>query len=127
MLTSLMKQNVPIVITSGIPNVSLYCLLSKLENSGNEIFYNGDFDPEGLLIAEKLKNRFPKLKLICYDEIDYINSKSKEKISESRIKKLDKITTKELELIKQMIINNKVAGYQEQNINRIINYIENNN
>lgn len=126
MLTSLMGLNVPIVITSGIPNVSLYCLLSKLENSGNEILYNGDFDPEGLLIAEKLKIRFPKLKLICYDQIDYINSKSKEKLSKSRIKKLDKITTKELEIIKNMIINNKVSGYQEQNINRIINYIENN-
>lgn len=124
MLTSLLDLNVPIVITSGIPNVSLYYLLDKLEKSGNELFYNGDYDPEGLLIAEKLKVRFSNLKLICYDEIDYNCAKGKEKISNTRLKKLDKINLTELTNVKNLLLENSVAGYQEQNLIRIRNYIQ---
>ncbi len=126
LLTSLMDLNVPIIITSGIPNISLYTLLKKLEESNTKIYYNGDFDPEGLLIAEKLKLRFPNIELFCYSDIDYNNAKSKEKISNSRLKKLDNINSKELQKIKKIILENKVAAYQEQNIDRIRKYIEGN-
>ena len=47
MLTSLMNLSVPIIITSGIPNLSLYTILQKLEESNTKIYYNGDFDPGG--------------------------------------------------------------------------------
>jgi|GEM_PF-1565283 len=127
LLTSLMNLNVPIIITSGIPNISLYTLLKKLEESNTKIYYNGDFDPEGLLIAEKLKLRFPNIELFCYSDIDYNNAKSKEKISNSRLKKLDNINSKELQKIKNIILENKVSAYQEQNIDRIKKYIEKNN
>ncbi len=124
LLTSLIDLNVPIVITSGIPNISLYTLLKKLEESNTKIYYNGDFDPEGLLIAEKLKQRFPNIELFCYSDIDYNNAKSKEKISNSRLKKLDNINSKELQEIKNIILENKVSAYQEQNLDRIRKYIE---
>ena len=124
LLTSLIDLNVPIVITSGIPNISLYTLLKKLEKSNTKIYYNGDFDPEGLLIAEKLKQRFPNIELFCYSDIDYNNAKSKEKISNSRLKKLDNINSKELQEIKNIILENKVSAYQEQNLDRIRKYIE---
>lgn len=124
LLTSLIDLNVPIVITSGIPNISLYTLLKKLEESNTKIYYNGDFDPEGLLIAEKLKQRFPNIELFCYSDIDYYNAKSKEKISNSRLKKLDNINSKELQEIKNIILENKVSAYQEQNLDRIRKYIE---
>ena len=124
LLTSLIDLNVPIVITSGIPNISLYTLLKKLEESNTKIYYNGDFDPEGLLIAEKLKQRFPNIELFCYSDIDYYNAKSKEKISNSRLKKLDNSNSKELQEIKNIILENKVSAYQEQNLDRIRKYIE---
>lgn len=123
MLTSLMNLFVPIIITSGIPNLSLYTILQKLEESNIKIYYNGDFDPEGLLIAEKLKLRFPKIKLFCYDTIDYNNAKSKEKISSSRLKKLDNINVEELQNIKKILQESKVSAYQEQNLDRIREYI----
>lgn len=88
MLTSLMNLSVPIIITSRIPNLSLYTILQKLEESNTKIYYNGDFDPEGLLIAEKLKLRFSNIELFCYDALDYNNAKSKEKISSARLKKI---------------------------------------
>lgn len=124
LLTSLIDLNVPIIITSGIPNISLYTLLKKLEKSNTKIYYNGDFDPEGLLIAEKLKQRFPNIELFCYSDIDYNNAKSKEKISNTRLKKLDNINSKELKDMKNIILENKVSAYQEQNLDRIRKYIE---
>lgn len=123
MLTSLMSLFVPIIITSGIPNLSLYTILQKLEESNTKVYYNGDFDPEGLLIAEKLKLRFPKIELFCYDIIDYNNAKSKEKISSNRLKKLDNIKIEELQNIKKILLESKVSAYQEQNLDRIREYI----
>lgn len=122
-LLSLINLNIPVIITSGIPNISLYTLLHKLEKNNIEMFYNGDFDPEGLLIANTLKQEFPKIKLFCYDKLDYINSISREKISNSRLKKLDNINTNELEEIKKMLLSNKLSAYQEQNLNRIKEFI----
>lgn len=126
MLNSLHDLDVPIVITSGIPNLSLYKLLEKLEKSGNNLYYNGDFDPEGLLIAEKLKRKFPKLKLFCYQEEDYNISKSSRQISQSRLKKLNLISDSELLIIKEFILENKLSAYQEKNIERIKDYIVDN-
>ena len=126
MLNSLYELDVPIIITSGIPNMSLYKVLEKLENSNNELYYNGDFDPEGLLIADKLKKRFPKLKLFCYEEDDYVNSKSKEVISDSRIKKMDRLEEENLQTIKDLLLKNKRSAYQEKNIDRIVKFIKNN-
>ncbi len=125
-LTSLINLNVPIIITSGIPNISLYTILQKLEENNVKIYYNGDFDPEGLLIADKLKIRFPSIRLFCYDVLDYNNAKSKEKISSSRLKKLDNINAKELQNIKTLLLQNKTSAYQEQNLDRIKEYIINN-
>jgi len=127
MLNSLHELDVPIVITSGIPNLSVYKVLEKLEESGNELYYNGDFDPEGLLIAEKLKRRFPKLKLFCYEKEGYNNIKSNKRISESRLKKLNLINETELQIVKELLLKNKYSAYQEKNIERIKEYIMVNN
>lgn len=123
MLTSLMNLSVPIIITSRIPNLSLYTILQKLEESNTKIYYNGDFDPEGLLIAEKLKLRFSNIELFCYDALDYNNAKSKEKISSARLKKLDSFNTAELQNIKKILLESKISAYQEQNLDRIRKYI----
>lgn len=122
-LNSLKNLNVPIVITSGIPNVSLYQLLDKLTKSNNIIYYNGDFDPEGLIIAQKIKEKFPNLILFCYDTIDYNICKSNNKLSDSRLKKLDNININELQAIKNLLFINKTSAYQEKNINRIKEFI----
>ena len=124
-LNSLKYLNVPIIITSGMPNIALYELLKKLQKSNTKIYYNGDFDPEGLLIAEKLKDKFPDLELFCYQTIDYDKSKSTEKISNSRLKKLECIKTIELQKIKKLLQENKIAGYQEKNLDSLRDYILN--
>lgn len=122
-LNTLKYLDVPIVITSGMPNLALYQLLKKLEESGNKLYYNGDFDPEGLLIASKLKDRFPNLNLFCYDKYD-IDLVSKTELNDSRLKKLDNINIKELDLVKESLIKYKLPIYQESNIERIRDFIE---
>ena len=123
MVTALMDLNIPIIITSGIPNLSLYVLLDKLISCNNQIYYNGDFDPEGLLIACKLLERFKNVKLFCYDRVDYENSKSREIISDSRLKKLSGVKIKELDDIKDLLLNEHLAAYQEQNVENIRKFI----
>lgn len=126
MLESLKDLNYPIIITSGNPNLARFILLNKLE-ANNKLYYNGDFDFEGLLIADKLKQKYTNLELFCYTSEDYKNTKANSKINESRIKKLDNIKIKDLYLIKELIKQNKCAGYQEKNIDRIRNFMINHN
>ena len=122
-LNALKDLKVPMIITSGIPNLAVYKVLEKLSDSGNELYYNGDFDPEGLMIADKLKNKFPNLNLFCYAVEDFKNAISNEVVNGSRIKKLDNIINKELIAIKESIKKSNKSAYQEKNLDRIRKYI----
>lgn len=114
-----------VIISGGFPNTSVYLLLDKLLEMGNMLYYNGDFDPEGLLIASKLKEKYKnKLELFCYKKQDYENCVSKKVIVSKRLNKLAKICNKDLLEIKELLIRNKLAAYQENNKERIIDYIK---
>lgn len=122
-LLTLKDLNVPIIITSGMPNLAFHSLLEKLLDSGNKLYYNGDFDPEGLLIADNLQKKYNNIKLFCYSKKDYEKALSKEKINSSRMKKLDKVSCNELQEIKDILKKTSLSGYQEQNINNIKEHI----
>ena len=64
-------EKIGLVCTNGQLNYSAYLLLDILVNSNIEIYYSGDMDPEGLLIADKIKQRYPSIKLWCYDVRQY--------------------------------------------------------
>lgn len=116
--------DISVIISGGFPNNAVYLLIDKLIENGNKIYYNGDFDPEGLIIANKLKNKYQNnLELFCYDEIDYKNCKSNKIISNKRLNKMDKIDDSKLIIIKDQLLKNKLAAFQENN-NRIINYLK---
>lgn len=125
LLTEILAQNInaSIIISGGFPNLSLYLLLDKLIATNNQLYYNGDIDPEGVLIASKLKEKYPNIKLFCYDKIDYENNTSKNIISNQRLNKLNNIVP-ELEEIKNLLLERRYASYQENNKNNIINYIK---
>ena len=125
-LTEIISKNidVSVIVSGGFPNTSVYLLIEKLLKNNNKLYYNGDFDPEGLLIANKLKEKYQdNLNLFCYDIIDYNNCISKKKIDESRLKKLSKVNAKELLMIKELLKENKYSAYQENNKERILNFI----
>lgn len=123
-LSKLLFLEAPIIITSGNPNYVVYKLLDKLSQSGIQIHYNGDFDPEGFIIANNLKKRYPNIDLFCYEEMDYYNTISDNALSTNRLKKLRGIENPTLLKIADLLIKEKRCGYQESNIDRIKEYIE---
>lgn len=125
-LNTLKYLKVPMIITSGMPNISLYKTLDVLQKNGNKLYYNGDFDPEGLLIAQKLKDKYSNLELFGYSEGNYLSSKSHKKVNLSRLSKLKHVNDNELLIIKNMLLKYKQAAYQENNIEQITMFILNN-
>ena len=126
MLMALKDLEEAIIITSGIPNLAVYRLLDKLVASHNTLYYNGDFDPEGLLIAEILKKRYPELILFDYTKEDYVAIRSKEYIKSSRLKKLSKVNSQELSELKNCLLRERYSAYQEKNIIKIREYMKTN-
>lgn len=124
MLPVFAKYDIPIIISYGNPNYAFYKVVEKLIETNNEIYYNGDFDPEGLIIASNICEKFPEIKLFCYKKEDYLKSKSQNKISKSRLKKLDNIKNVELITIKEILKKEKLSAYQEKNITNIETYIK---
>ena len=101
------------ICTNGQPRFSNLLLMDLL--SKNSIFYySGDFDPEGLFIAQKLKKRYKeRLVLWNYDREHYEQMKSDVILTEKRLALLDNITCEELIPMKRWIQAEKKAGYQE--------------
>lgn len=110
-------EKIGLVCTNGQLNYSAYLLLDILVNSNVEIYYSGDMDPEGLLIADKIKQRYPSIKLWCYAVRQYEISKSKEQATDQRMHMLDALKDEALIRIGKCISENKNrVGYQENMI-----------
>lgn len=112
LLESAIQKGVGLICTSGQVNTSSYMLLDLLEASATEMYYNGDFDPEGLQIADKLKQKYVNLNLWHYEVEDYLRVKGNVNI-EDRLSKLNSIAAKELKALIAIMKKEKVAGYQE--------------
>ena len=112
------KIDFSVIITSGNSNLVIYKLLEKI--STKKIYFNGDFDPEGLLIAQNFKNRYPYLMFIGYNEKYYQNGLSDNKINSPRLKKLNNIVDDDLMIIKNLLLSNKFSSYQEANYDMLL-------
>lgn len=99
---------------NGQPRLSSLLILDLLSDAGVEIWYAGDFDPEGLLIAQKIR-RYYRGRFYYWhmDPDDYMKSRSDEKLSAQRIKKLEGVTDKQLIKTAEAIKGEGFAGYQE--------------
>lgn len=118
-------KKIGLVCTNGQLNYSAYLLLDILVNSNIEIYYSGDMDPEGLLIADKIKQRYPSIKLWCYDVRHYEISKSKEQATDQRMHMLDALKDGALIQIEKCICENKNrVGYQENMIEEYYNNLD---
>ena len=115
--------DISIIITSGIPNLAFYKLLENI-NISTILYYNGDYDPEGLLIADKLNNKYNNIKLFLYDAKSYFNTNPSVNISKNRLHKLELIKSNELSLVKKLLLENKKAGYQENILANIEKFIK---
>ncbi len=101
------------VCVNGQPRLSTLVLLDFLQEN-HTFYYQGDFDPEGLLIAQRLKERYgEKFSLWNYRTEWYKKYLSEVEISEIRIKKLEKVSLPELQELKRCMQKEKRAAYQE--------------
>lgn len=109
-----------IVCSNGQLRLAVLVLLDFLTESGSTLFYSGDFDPEGLVIAQKLKNRYgTKLEFWHYEIADYEQAKSSEEISETRLKQLVHLQEPALQVIGKRMKEERLAGYQENILERL--------
>lgn len=93
--------------------LAFYITLELLKDK-NLLYYAGDFDADGLLIAQKLKNRYPsQVTLWGYKPKYYNKHISDVELDSLALSKLDKITIPELKQIKECLIEHKRAVYQE--------------
>ncbi len=118
------KINVGLVCSNGQINLCTYMLLDRLVESGCHLYYAGDFDPEGLMIADKLKQRYQDhLTLWCY-HLHYFkdNAIEQKNISLKRLQILENIQNVLLKSIAQYIIQKSCFVYQEGIIE---SYLEN--
>ena len=108
------------VCTNGQLRFSAFVLLDQLSRT-SDLFYSGDHDPEGLLIAQKLKLRYKKrLTLWNYSRNLYEQNLSDVTLNKRRLKQLDQIFIEELQEIKEDMKHQKKAAYQESMLENYI-------
>lgn len=98
---------------NGQPRLATLLLLDFLKEN-HSFYYHGDFDPEGLLIAQRLKERYgERLRLWNYRADWYERYLSDVNLSEVRMRKLEKVYLPELLEVKMQMQKRKRAAYQE--------------
>lgn len=111
----------PLVCTHGQFKLAAYRLLDMLVASGCQLKYAGDFDPEGLQMAARLKERYgDKLDYWCMDLESYVASESNVELAEERLVKLDRVTDVELQDVVEEMKRRGRAGYQEALIGNMV-------
>jgi hypothetical protein len=92
-----------------------------LVESDTQIYYSGDIDPEGMLIADKIWKQYPDhLHIWRMSKQDYENSVSEEKIEKKRLGMLELLQNPCLKETAQQVKRIKKAGYQENILQKFV-------
>lgn len=100
---------------NGQPRLSVWLILRLLRAAGTRVYYAGDFDPEGLCIAEKVQQSLLPGQCVFWhmSEADYCSAQSQKPIEARRMKMLDHLQDSLLKTTAVLIRKQGVAGYQE--------------
>lgn len=111
-----------LICTSGQLKTSGIKLLQMLAEAGCKILYSGDFDPEGLQIADKILCRFSEYDVHAWhmSEEDYNAIEKGDELSEKRLNKLNSIRSDELASAVSAIRSERRAAYQELLVSQMI-------
>lgn len=119
------------LVGQGQSSTAFLCLHGQLKLSGwlalermvadrVTFSYSGDFDPEGLLIAQHLLRRFPEhARLWRMSVADYHEARPEKKLSPTRLAKLDSIVHPALAALADAIRAVGAAAYQEALLSRM--------
>lgn len=102
---------IPIVCSSGQFTYSVWKLLRKLASNDTQMYYVGDMDPEGLVMAQQLLQKFPQnFRTISMNLANYQIASNLVQINEQRMKQLRLVKDPQLkEIADQIRKTNKVA------------------
>ena len=102
-----------VICGNGQLHLAVLILMDKF-SCDTVFWYAGDFDPEGLLIAQKLKVRYgERLKLWKYEADLYETYLSEVELSDRRMKKLEQVSVQELQEIREAMYKKRRSAYQE--------------
>jgi Protein of unknown function C-terminus (DUF2399)./Protein of unknown function N-terminus (DUF3323). len=108
------RPDLALVCTNGQFRLAVWILLEKLAAAGCTLHYSGDFDPEGLQMADQVMSRFDgQVQLWGMDTAHYLASSPSVPISHQRLLKLNTIKSEQLDPLIRQIRSTKRAGYQE--------------
>ncbi len=117
----------PLVCLHGQFKLASWALLDRLAAGGCSLYYSGDFDPEGLLMAERLVKRYPgSAKLWRYGREECMRSLAvgdslrADVLSASRLKQLDKLSLPELCDVAELLKETNRVGYQEALVDQLV-------
>ena len=120
------KKHIGFVCTNGQLNLCGYVLLDFIQKSKIPMYYAGDFDPEGVLIADKLKQRYKDDLYLWKSTVEeYHMIMSTSPISEKRLLSLQNCRTKELQALCRELEKHAYSGYQEALLPLYLEEIEN--
>ncbi len=112
--------NVPIICSSGQFVYAIWQLLRKLVASGTHLYYCGDCDPEGLLMAQRVFDTFPAMAHTVGMSLEnYQYAARPSEISSQRLKQLRHIRQPELKLVADKIATSGIA-LQEGMLDQLI-------
>lgn len=116
------KHGYGLICTSGQLKASGIKLLQMLATAGCKILYAGDFDPEGLQIADKILRRFSGYDVHAWhmSADDYNAIEKGDEITEARLNKLSSVQSAELASAVNSIRSERRAAYQELLVSQMI-------
>lgn len=108
------EAGIPIISTNGQFKLAALLLLDLLAAEGCTLHYAGDFDPEGLGMAQRLMDRYPDhVKIWHMDLANYRKTLPVKELSRDQIEKLNSIENHELLKVAEEMRRIGKAGYQE--------------
>ncbi|TDW16535.1 uncharacterized protein (TIGR02679 family) [Breznakia blatticola] len=118
-------KNVGIVCTYGELTLAAYKLLDILKLCDAHLYYAGDFDPEGVLIAQRVSQRLEgNISFLHYTKSDFECASAKAIHSDSRLQKLENVSLSDLSVIKECIREFQTVGYQEALLTKYMRTID---
>lgn len=113
--------DLPIICSSGQFTYAVWQLLRKLQQSNSQLYYVGDLDPEGLVMAQRLLEVFPdNVKLIAMNHGNFCLAAQPSEITASRLKQLRVIKEPALKKVANLIIETEKVAYQEGFIGELL-------
>lgn len=120
------EREFTLLCTSGQLRAAALDLIPFILDSGAEIWYSGDMDPDGLGIADRLWQKFgDRIRIWRMSPEDYARSLSGENVGEAGMLKLEKIRNPLLQETAACIQEKRAAAYQENLLEDLLGDLKN--